>query len=384
MTWERRLKTKISYFKNRKISSSEQFQHWKNNWRNGILRLTERLLTKRNISDLLGGNLLQVFHLPEVKNQLKSITRVSDGAALPAFVAPQVNGNESIVLNEVILPQYSLELKNLTVDARSGLAQLDAGFLIDSTLAHWQRLLYRGGMAHSVARLSETLEFKTGTWIVLPFSPYYFHTLIEDIPLILEARRVNPKVRVMTSSKNPVWTFELLEIMGVEYVASETNAFKFENYVAITSPRAISPLAVQIIHSAIGIKHKRGNQKIFISRGSGLDRSDINLEKSIMNYLEPVGFQAVDPSKLSVAEQILIFSEAKIIVGLHGGALANMIWCKPGAQVIEIFNHPYRTHDFIRLSAACKHQYSWVEQNTDISNEEVAKMIFNQVSPTDI
>lgn len=223
----------------------------------------------------------------------------------------------------------------------------------------------------------------SGTWTVLPFSPYYFHTLIEDLPLILEARRVIPNVRVMTSSKNPQWTLELLEVLGIEYELSEINAFRFENYVAITSPRGISPSSVVAIHSAAGIEHKINNQKIFISRGSALDRSDLELEKSIMNYLEPSGFHAIDPSMFSVQEQISIFSEAKIIVGLHGGALANMIWCAPGAQVIEIFNHPYRTHDFVRLSAACNHRYFCIDQSSEMTNENVAKLIFNLITSND-
>jgi len=367
------------YFNNRKIIPNEQFQHWKNNWRNGVLRFVERVLTKRNISDLLGGNLLQIQHLPEVKNQLIKISKISDAQAIPEISVQPIDGSGEVTLNEVILPQFCLELRNLNVDIRSGLAQLDSGFLIDSTLAHWQRLLYRGGMAHSVARLSKRLESKSGTWIALPYSPYYFHTLIEDIPLILQAKQIYPDVRVITSNKNPRWTQELLEILQIKYELTNLNAMRFENYIAVTSPRAVSSLSTQSIYSAAQANHQLTNRKLFITRGSNLDRSDEELEQHILAILEPLGFEVINPSKLSVSEQIAIFSEASFIIGLHGGAMANMVWSKPGIQVLEIFNHPYRTHDFFRLSAACKHSYSCINQDSEISNESVAIMIHNHL-----
>jgi len=377
---EGNLSRKVNYFNNRKFNSNEQINHWRNNWRNGVIRFVERVLTRRNISDLLGGNLTHINHLPEVRSQLKNLKKINDGELLPQLIISPINGGYRVALDEVIQPQLALELNHLNVDIRSGLAQLDSGFVIDSTLVQWQRLLFRGGMAHSVARLSKKIPEKPGTWIVLPFSPYYFHTLVEDLPLILEARKINPHAKVLTSGSNPKWTFELLDLLDIEFESTELNACKFENYIAITSPRGISHRAVTLIRSAARVQTKLRSRKIFITRGSSLDRSDADLESAIMNELTALGFEAINPSGIPVSEQIELFSSAQAIIGLHGGALTNMIWSEPGARVMEIFNHPYRTHDFARLAAACHHNYSCFELDLDTPKVEIAKLIASQFS----
>ena len=41
-------------------------------------------------------------------------------------------------------------------------------------------------------------------------------------------------------------------------------------------------------------------------------------------------------------EQIYLFQNAKVIIGAHGAAFANLIFCKPNAKVFDIIpeNHP--------------------------------------------
>ena len=369
-----------SYFKNRKLNFSEQFSHWKSNWRNGVLRLVERILTGRNVSDLLGGNLIQIQHLPEVRSQLVEIIKINKGEVLDEISIAPVSGDYQFVINEVIQPQLLLQMKNLKVDIKSGLSQLESGFVVDSTLAQWQRLLYRGGMSHSVSRLSRSLPFKNGTWIVLPFSPYYFHTLIEDIPLILEARRYNREVRVLTSYQNPDWTFEILKLMNIDVEISMLKAIEFENYLAVTAPRGISKNVVKIIRSQVEFVRSEEKKRIFLSRGFSLDRADVGLEAAVMERLSSLGFELVNPSNMSVPEQVKLFALAEIVIGTHGGALTNIVWAEPGTHVIELFNHPYRTQDFARLATACNHRYSCIEASHELTDKAVASLIYDLVS----
>ena len=41
-------------------------------------------------------------------------------------------------------------------------------------------------------------------------------------------------------------------------------------------------------------------------------------------------------SSLSFLEQISLFSEAEIIIGLHGAGLSNLMFCQPNTKVVEI------------------------------------------------
>jgi hypothetical protein len=77
-------------------------------------------------------------------------------------------------------------------------------------------------------------------------------------------------------------------------------------------------------------------RKIYVVRGNAIHRSLVN-EREVCLLLESYGFEIVDCSNLSVAEQASLFASSAVIVGVHGAALSNLVFCKPGAVVLEIF-----------------------------------------------
>ncbi len=83
------------------------------------------------------------------------------------------------------------------------------------------------------------------------------------------------------------------------------------------------------------VNMKKLSKKVFISRKDAGMRKILN-EDEIFAPLEKRGFVRYEISKLSVAEQIMLFHNADIIVGEHGAAFANIIFCKPTTKIIEI------------------------------------------------
>ena len=71
------------------------------------------------------------------------------------------------------------------------------------------------------------------------------------------------------------------------------------------------------------------NEKIFIDRSDSAfsSRQFIN-NKEIINLLENKGFTSYKVGQLSFREQVYLFSNAKIIIGAHGAAFANLAFCK--------------------------------------------------------
>ena len=78
-----------------------------------------------------------------------------------------------------------------------------------------------------------------------------------------------------------------------------------------------------------------------------IDRSDTKKDKSkyareIINeeevrlYLKNKDFNFIRLAELSFKEQINIFYNANLIVGLHGSGFANLTFCKPKTKIIEI------------------------------------------------
>jgi capsular polysaccharide biosynthesis protein len=53
------------------------------------------------------------------------------------------------------------------------------------------------------------------------------------------------------------------------------------------------------------------------------------------------GFDSVDCGKMSVQEQAEVFGSAEVVVGAHGAALTNLVFCRPGTRVVELFSPAY-------------------------------------------
>ena len=59
-------------------------------------------------------------------------------------------------------------------------------------------------------------------------------------------------------------------------------------------------------------------------------------ENEVKNFLINKGFKSIILGNLHFSDQIKIFNNAEIIIGLHGAGFANMCFCKPGTKIIEI------------------------------------------------
>lgn len=108
-------------------------------------------------------------------------------------------------------------------------------------------------------------------------------------------------------------------------------------------------------------------EKIFIRRTPGRKqnaRTVIN-EGEIQTILESQGFVTVDPSGLSFAEQVALFSNAKFIVSASGAALVNMIWAPAGAKIVVLMNDSKVANYwyFGNLAIASGHQLGYVLGN---------------------
>ena len=88
------------------------------------------------------------------------------------------------------------------------------------------------------------------------------------------------------------------------------------------------------------IKNKKVNNKIYIERDfvskNKISERSISNDEEVKNYLLDKGFDVVRLGKLDFQDQVNLFYNAKHIIGLHGAAFANIVFCKPETKVIEI------------------------------------------------
>jgi capsular polysaccharide biosynthesis protein len=72
---------------------------------------------------------------------------------------------------------------------------------------------------------------------------------------------------------------------------------------------------------------------IYLSRQSGGVRSLINHDE-VENCMRRLGFSVVDPTTLTLSEQVSVFSRAKVIIGVGGAAMTNLVFVTPGTKIV--------------------------------------------------
>lgn len=96
---------------------------------------------------------------------------------------------------------------------------------------------------------------------------------------------------------------------------------------------------------------ERARGRLLVGRAGGVSRQ-VQRWEEIRNKLLPLGFVEFDPGQASLAEQASVFRGAGIVVGAHGAALTNLVFCQPGTRVLEMFGADYVNPCYRNLCAA--------------------------------
>jgi hypothetical protein len=135
-------------------------------------------------------------------------------------------------------------------------------------------------------------------------------------------------------------------------------------------------------------------RKVYLSRGSGPDTpgSRIDNEKKLMEYFTSIGFEHTDQTHFAdINDQIKFFYETKIVCGLTGSGLANILFMKDFQTVIELVSlmefpgqndtEPIKEeiHDFYKLIAFDKKHTLINIPNANKKHEDLTDLISKQI-----
>ena len=93
------------------------------------------------------------------------------------------------------------------------------------------------------------------------------------------------------------------------------------------------------------------SDKVFIDRSeSKFNHCKLQNNDEIINFLKLKGFESYKVGQLDFFQQIYLFNNAKIIIGPHGAAHTNIVFCKPKTNIIEIIPDTHPSKKCSRLS----------------------------------
>jgi capsular polysaccharide biosynthesis protein len=104
------------------------------------------------------------------------------------------------------------------------------------------------------------------------------------------------------------------------------------------------------LRDRLGGGARGGARRIYVTRGTADARLVAN-EREVRALLRARGFEAIDPGRMSLREQLSAFSEAEVVVGAHGGALAGIVAAR-AACLVELFDPRWLNGCYYALAEA--------------------------------
>ncbi|MDB5146068.1 MAG: capsular polysaccharide biosynthesis protein, partial [Mucilaginibacter sp.] len=200
----------------------------------------------------------------------------------------------------------------------------------------------------------------------------YYHWMFDILPRVsfLKQSGIFDKIDKFIINCTPnQYQAETLERAGIhqsKIIQSNDHwSFHFKAEELIV-PSLVSPLDCPSLEACLYLRQLYANEieqqgepvNIYIQRLSG--RKIIN-EAEILSFLKTLNFQILNPEKLSVAEQASIFSSANMVIGAHGAGSTNIVFCRPGTVVIDLFSSEWVNPCYWIIAEHLNLKYGYLE-----------------------
>jgi len=210
----------------------------------------------------------------------------------------------------------------------------------------------------------------------------FFHFYFETISHILKNLSADTNISFLVGPQQ--FYLDILEYYGINYViATKDNTLK--RYAGNYSKIYPSTNDIKFLHSYnrqhFNMPKRTSPTRLYITRRNEKQRRIIN-EDRLIDQLVAYGFLIVDPGEHSYADQVKMFRSAEIIVGAHGAAFSNLVWCNKSVKVIELNgNKDVRWH-FAKISLTLNFEYKLFIGTTvdDIYFQIDEKKIINYIN----
>jgi capsular polysaccharide biosynthesis protein len=199
----------------------------------------------------------------------------------------------------------------------------------------------------------------SGTTVVIAtaLGAGYSHWLLEELPRLLALSGVSYET-VIAHVKNG-FSREALALSQISATVVEAKRYSHFGCEHLVVPSLIgqagfpTPKVARLLDeftTSIRGGPVLVGERLYLSREKARRRRITN-DDELWPWLQSRGFVKLCTEDLSWADQIEVFRGAKVVVAPHGAGLANIVFCRPGTKVIELFNRSYVNGCYWRLAS---------------------------------
>jgi hypothetical protein len=198
--------------------------------------------------------------------------------------------------------------------------------------------------------------------ILSRMSPNYYHWFSECLTRLCVADELGD-LPILLPGNLTAWQRESLALLGVggeRVLQLDEGCYEVERLYFPSFPGTVGFMADWAFRDLrrrfCGDRPRAGGKRLYVGRG-GTAHRHVKNEELVMRALEKQGFVSVEAHGLTVAEQVELFANADVIVGVHGAAMTNVLFAPAGTPVIEILDPMHVVGCYYALSASLRQRY---------------------------
>lgn len=244
----------------------------------------------------------------------------------------------------------------------------------------------------SLPYLPEQTRYKSAIFLGVAWWHNHYHWMIDILPRLelVQAELAEGLPVIVPPGLGPAQLNAVKVVLsamgygGTEIIQPSVRVCAFDMLVMPTqmaSPLDISPRQREFLRAAFleQAPSPQAGRRIYISRRDAAIRR-ISNEDELLPILARRGFECVQLTRLSLAEQVSLFQQAECVVGHHGAGFTNTVFCSPGATLVEIFQDGHFAPMFARLAQLGGLGYGYAvgaprNQDTEIDTRTVTALL---------
>ncbi|WP_080239151.1 glycosyltransferase family 61 protein [Spirosoma rigui] len=202
----------------------------------------------------------------------------------------------------------------------------------------------------------------------IQFGGYYDYLVLVAGKLCRIKESVSEEIFCQSSVAYPLFNTtyerELLALIGFgadRIFDSRLTSIRFNNCIVSNSGHWFYPNMEDLMalkrHIEQNLKPPvagRVPDRLYISRSG---RRRVQNEPELIRLLEKYDIKVIRDEPRTIAEQVEMYQNASFIIGPHGASFSNILWCKPGTQLVELFSANYVPDFFLYMAKRLGLQY---------------------------
>lgn len=215
----------------------------------------------------------------------------------------------------------------------------------------------------------------SGNWasVLSQWSNGFYHWFMDALPRLAALPEFPPDTRVLVPAALQAYQRDTLRWLGLadRYRATSERHLLVENYYfasPVCHTGCYSPYSVAFLRRSFLDKADASylSPRRFYVQRVGANRGLVN-EEAVAEFFRERGWAVVDTAQLSMARQIQLFANAEAFCTVHGAAMTNLLWCRPGVRVLELCASTFLNGVYEGLAQILQANYQFMILSGDAS-----------------